>query len=51
MAELLKWSVYIALAISRFGGSVQISRFHAKLNDLSQSSAVSAEAVLKQFEI
>ena len=29
---------------------VQISWFHAKLNDLSQSSAVSASALLKQFE-
>jgi hypothetical protein len=31
-------------------GSVQISWFHAKLKALSQSSSVSAEALLKQFE-
>jgi len=31
-------------------GSVQISWFHAKANDLSHSLAVSASALLKQFE-
>jgi len=36
--------------LSLLVGSVQIIWFRAKLNDLIQSSAVSAEALLKQFE-